>query len=113
MRQASEEKKKGDIAEELTIGALVASISQAAAGGVLTAKQAPAGPAPLRRSVCAEAMAFSLYRRPALERRNIMLFSSWLRNSKRSAPAAHGAHNRPLADGPTSARGWKRSKIAA
>ena len=70
-----------------------------AAGGVLTAKQAPAGPAPLRRSVCAGAMTFSLYRRPALERRSIMLFSSWLRNSKRSAPAAHGAHKRPLATG--------------
>ncbi len=59
------------------------------------------------------AMAFSLYRRPALERRSIMLFSSWLRNWKRSAPAAPGAHKRPLANGPTSARGWKRSKIAA
>ena len=33
-------------------------------------------------------MAFPLYRRPALERRNIMLSSSWLRNWKRSAPAA-------------------------
>ena len=31
----------------------MASICQAAAGGVLTAKQAPAGPAPPRRSVCA------------------------------------------------------------
>jgi uncharacterized protein (TIGR03118 family) len=36
----------------------------------------------------AEAMAFSMYRRPALERRSIMLISSWLRNVKRSAPAA-------------------------
>ncbi len=60
-----------------------------AAGGVLTAKQAPAGPAPLQRSVCAPAkVSFSLYRRPALERRNIMWFSSSLRNSKRSAPKA-------------------------
>src|SRR5262245_30869670 len=33
-------------------------------------------------------MPVSLYRRPALERRNIMLFNSWLRNRKRSAPAA-------------------------
>jgi hypothetical protein len=33
-------------------------------------------------------MAFSLYRRPALERRIIMLFSSWLRNWIRAAPAA-------------------------
>jgi uncharacterized protein (TIGR03118 family) len=35
----------------------------------------------------AETMAFSLYRRPALERRKIMVFSSWLRNWKRFAPA--------------------------
>src|SRR5262245_9561123 len=33
-------------------------------------------------------MASSLYRRPVLERRKIMWFSSWLRNGKRSAPAA-------------------------
>jgi predicted outer membrane repeat protein len=33
-------------------------------------------------------MALSLYRRPALERRKIMLLSSWLRNGKRPAPAA-------------------------
>jgi uncharacterized protein (TIGR03118 family) len=36
-------------------------------------------------------MAFSLYRRPALERRSIMLFSSWLRTWKRSAPTARRA----------------------
>jgi uncharacterized protein (TIGR03118 family) len=36
----------------------------------------------------AGAMDVSLYRRPAPERRNIMSFSSWLRNSKRSAPAS-------------------------
>src|SRR5262249_36863246 len=33
-------------------------------------------------------MVLSFYRRPVLERRNIMLFSSWLRNSKGSAPPA-------------------------
>src|SRR6516164_7216317 len=33
-------------------------------------------------------MVFSLYRRPALERRSIMLFSSWLRNWNRPASAA-------------------------
>jgi hypothetical protein len=33
-------------------------------------------------------MAFSLYRRPVLERRSILLFSSWLQKGKRSAPAA-------------------------
>src|SRR5262245_63872676 len=32
-------------------------------------------------------MAFSCYRRPALERRTIMLFASWLRYWKRPAPA--------------------------
>jgi uncharacterized protein (TIGR03118 family) len=32
-------------------------------------------------------MSFSLYRRPALERRKIMMFSSWLRNWRRFAPA--------------------------
>ena len=42
-----------------------------------------------------------------------MLFSSWLRNSKRSATAAHGAHKRPFASGPNSARGRKRWKTAA
>jgi uncharacterized repeat protein (TIGR01451 family) len=31
-------------------------------------------------------MSFSFYRRPVLERRKIMLFSSWLRNGERSAP---------------------------
>ena len=41
-----------------------------------------------------------------------MSFSSWLRNGKRSAPAAHGARKRSLANGPASGRGWKRSKIA-
>jgi hypothetical protein len=36
-----------------------------AAGGALTAKQAPAGPAPPRRSACAPgAIAFPLYRGP-------------------------------------------------
>jgi predicted outer membrane repeat protein len=33
-------------------------------------------------------MSFPFYRRPVLERRNIMSFSSWLRNWKRSAPTA-------------------------
>src|SRR6516225_4506759 len=48
-----------------------------------------AGPASPGRLVCAPgAMAVSLYRRPALERRSIMWFSSWLRNGRRSAPAA-------------------------
>src|SRR5262249_46045774 len=32
-------------------------------------------------------MAVSFYRRPALERRNVMVFSSWLRNGKRAGPA--------------------------
>ncbi len=70
-----------------------------AAGGVLTAKQAPPpASAPLRaaRSRAPAKVSFSLYRRPALERRNIMWFSSSLRNSKRSAPkAARRTHTSP------------------
>src|SRR6516162_9516795 len=38
-----------------------------AAGGVLTAKQAPTGPAPTRRTVCAPRGPSSSYRRPAKE----------------------------------------------
>src|SRR5262249_39676627 len=48
------------------------------------------GPAKPRRSVCAPtALASSLYRRPVLERRSIMWFSSWLRNrsARRCRPA--------------------------
>src|SRR5262249_7022225 len=42
-------------------------------------------------------MAFSLYRRPAPERRNIMKFSSWLRN-RTSIQSPRGlAHHRPAA----------------
>src|SRR5262249_8655867 len=42
-------------------------------------------------------MAFSLYRRPARERRNIMKFSSWLRN-RTSIQSPRGlAHHRPAA----------------
>jgi uncharacterized protein (TIGR03118 family) len=33
-------------------------------------------------------MAFSLYRRPVLKRRKVMVFTSWLRNRQRPAPAA-------------------------
>src|SRR5262249_23123984 len=48
-----------------------------------------------RRSVCAPGlMAFSLYRRPSLERRSIMWFSSWL--GKRQRAAASGRrHSSP------------------
>src|SRR5262249_10799520 len=43
-----------------------------------------------RRSVCAPtAMAFLFYRRPVLERRSIMWFSSWLQKRKRSNPGPH------------------------
>src|SRR6516165_12813270 len=49
---------------------------------VRSRRQADPSPAQARprRSVCAPtAMAFSFYRRPVLERRNIMSFFSWLR----------------------------------
>jgi hypothetical protein len=57
------------------------------AGEVLTAKQAPhrPGTAPAL-GLRAGSDVFSFYRRPALERRNIMLFSSWLQNWRRSLP---------------------------
>src|SRR5262249_20411112 len=43
------------------------------------------------RSVCAPGqMAFSFYRRPALEWRRIMWFSSWLRNRTRSSSDGRG-----------------------
>src|SRR5262249_33797792 len=47
-----------------------------------------------RRSVCAPAaLAFSLYRRPVPERRNIMWFSSWLRNrTSNRAPRRRATH---------------------
>jgi uncharacterized protein (TIGR03118 family) len=51
--------------------------------------QVPPQPGPIPAlGLRAGAVAFLLYRRPALERRSIMLFSCWLRNGKRSAPAA-------------------------
>jgi hypothetical protein len=53
------------------------------------AKQAPPQPGTIPAlGLRAGAMVISLYRRPVLERRNIMLFSSWLRNGKRPVPAA-------------------------
>jgi uncharacterized protein (TIGR03118 family) len=56
--------------------------------GGSAAKQVPPQPGTaLAHGLRAEAMTFSLYRRPALERRKIMLFSSWLRNRNRYAPA--------------------------
>jgi uncharacterized protein (TIGR03118 family) len=57
--------------------------------GGSAAKQVPPQPGAIPAlGLRAGAMAFSLYRRPALERRKIVVFSSWLRNWKRSAPAA-------------------------
>src|SRR5262245_14134680 len=54
---------------------------ETAAGGVLTAKQAPAGPAPPRRSVCAPAAMsqHSVTDQPRMGERTMSLFS-WLRN---------------------------------
>src|SRR5690348_15530126 len=57
--------------------------------GGSAAKQVPPQPSPAPTlGLRAQAMAFSLYRRPALERRRIMVFSSCLRNGERSALAA-------------------------
>jgi hypothetical protein len=54
-----------------------------------------------RRSVCAPAaMAFSFYRRPALERRNIMWPSSWL--AKRQRSTTSGRSRAPSRPRPTS-----------
>jgi uncharacterized protein (TIGR03118 family) len=56
--------------------------------GGSAAKQVPPQPGTIPAlGLRAGAMVFSFYRRPALERRKIMLFSSWLRNWKSSAPA--------------------------
>jgi uncharacterized protein (TIGR03118 family) len=57
--------------------------------GGSAAKQFPPQPGTIPAlGLRAGVMAVSLYRRPALERRSIMWFSSWLRNGRRSAPAA-------------------------
>src|SRR5262245_3012480 len=54
------------------------------------------GPASPGRLVCAPgAMAFSLYRRPALERRNIMSFHSWLQNLYSALAPGRGHRRRP------------------
>ena len=66
----------GEGEEELTDRSLGASISQAAAGGVLTAKQAPAGQAPLRRSVCARDDVFFIVSQTSSrkEKHHVVLF---------------------------------------
>src|SRR5262249_26813941 len=65
-----------------------------AAGGVLTAKQAPAGPAPPRRSVCAPvAMSPHCIADQSGKGERPMLFHSWLRNL-RSALAPGRCHRR-------------------
>jgi uncharacterized protein (TIGR03118 family) len=56
--------------------------------GGSAAKQAPPQPGTIPAlGLLAGAMVISLYRRPVLERRKIMFFTSWLRNGKRPAPA--------------------------
>ena len=53
--------------------------------GRCAGKQVPPQPETIPAiGLCAGAMACSLYRRPAFERRNEMLFSCWLQNWKRS-----------------------------
>jgi probable HAF family extracellular repeat protein len=70
-----------------------------AAGEVSPPSRSLTSPAKPRRSVCAPgSMASSFYRRPALERRKIMWFSSWLGKWQRSARGgrSHGLpHKRP------------------
>jgi uncharacterized membrane protein len=68
---------------------------QKAAGEVSPPSRSLTGPAKPRRSVCAPgAMASSFYRRPALERRMIMWFSSWLGKRQRSTPSGR-SHKSP------------------
>jgi hypothetical protein len=68
-------------------GCLCADHSQGRGGS--TAKQIPPQPGTIPAlGLRAGTMAVLLYRRPALERGNIVLFSSWLRYAKRSALTA-------------------------
>src|SRR5262249_13946800 len=64
---------------------------QKAAGGVLTAKQAPAGPAPPRRSVCAPAAMYhhSIADQPG-KREPTMSFRSWLLNLRSALVSSWG-----------------------
>src|SRR5262245_34592970 len=67
------------------------------AGEVPPASKSLPSPAPSQRTVCALRLRrwfFPVYRRPSLERRIVMLFSSWLRNWKR--PVSH-LHSHRLA----------------
>jgi probable HAF family extracellular repeat protein len=64
------------------------SEAQKTAGESYPRRRTLTGQAKPRRSVCAPRhMAFSLYRRPVLERRNIMWFSSWLGKRRPIAPS--------------------------
>src|SRR5262249_45194004 len=72
-------------------------VSSKAAGASQPRRRIRTGPAKPRRSVCAPmALAFSLYRRPVVERRSIMWFSSWLRNqTSNRAPKGRAQHRPP------------------
>src|SRR6516164_6720467 len=64
--------------------------------GGSAAKQVPPQPGTIPAlGLRAGAMALLLYRRPALERRRIMLFSSWLRNFRSALAPGRSQRRRP------------------